>query len=98
MENGSNFIYPSAFHPLDLSPAPPSPPQLQVSALAQLFAELTVWLWHGTPCPTQNHSLPSPGPPVRPSQKQLFPTDRFLRFSSDVLSTSEFSANVFRNL
>lgn len=70
--------------------APPSPPLGPVSALAIFAAEMFVWLWFA---PTSGGAgagqVGSPEDGAGLARLQVKPTDRFLRFCHEVLSTSE---------
>ena len=75
----------NTLHPLQPGAMPPSPPQLQpLSTLAMFAGELFVWLWFAPPNDASQGSF-------KASKQQLAPSERFLRFCHDVLSTSELS-------
>ncbi|KAL7341896.1 hypothetical protein BJY59DRAFT_55995 [Rhodotorula toruloides] len=70
--------------------APPSPPLGPISALALFAAEMFVWLWFA---PTSGGAgvgeAATPEDGAGLARLQVKPTDRFLRFCHEVLSTSE---------
>ncbi|GAA6003427.1 uncharacterized protein JCM10292_001582 [Rhodotorula paludigena] len=90
--------------PLPVSTAPPSPaspPLASVSSLAQFAAEMVAWLWFAPPEPDAANSEPAgtAGPGRRGespaiSKLQVRPSDRFLRFCQEVLSTTQVSHSV----
>ncbi|PRQ74373.1 hypothetical protein AAT19DRAFT_14726 [Rhodotorula toruloides] len=75
--------------------APPSPPLGPISALALFAAEMFVWLWFA---PTSGGA--GAGEAATPEDRaglarlQVKPTDRFLRFCHEVLSTTQVSHSV----
>lgn len=70
--------------------APPSPPLGPISALALFAAEMFVWLWFA---PTSGGAgageAATPEDGAGLARLQVKPTDRFLRFCHEILSTSK---------
>ncbi|BGO93742.1 hypothetical protein NBRC10512_006622 [Rhodotorula toruloides] len=75
--------------------APPSPPLGPISALALFAAEMFVWLWFA---PTSGGAgvgeAATPEDGAGLARLQVKPTDRFLRFCHEVLSTTQVSHSV----
>ncbi|GAA5969561.1 hypothetical protein JCM11641_008160 [Rhodosporidiobolus odoratus] len=80
--------------PIEVSGAPPSPASTapQVSALALFAAEMFVWLWFA-PC-GEGESGAQGGEASRVGKLQIKPTNRFLHFCNDVLTTTQVSHSV----
>ncbi|ORY75938.1 hypothetical protein BCR35DRAFT_353463 [Leucosporidium creatinivorum] len=77
--------------PIAPGAVPPSPPQLQpISTLAAFAGELFVWLWFAPPSSALQGSTAA----VKASKQQLQPSERFLRFTHDLLSTTQVSHSV----
>lgn len=82
-----------------------SPPQPEpISSLAAFAAEMVAWLWFDLPekpRPIPHTTSPPAGPssgssvrlgspePRRPTKEQVTPTERFTRFTNDLLATSK---------
>ncbi|BGP42043.1 hypothetical protein JCM10449v2_006045 [Rhodotorula kratochvilovae] len=95
---------PHAVPPIAVSaapPSPPSPPLSSVSALALFAAEMVAWLWFA-PSGTSAHgagagATAGAAAPVDSSgvtKLQVRPSDRFVRFCQEVLSTTQVSESV----
>ncbi|BGP26489.1 hypothetical protein Rt10032_c11g4557 [Rhodotorula toruloides] len=75
--------------------APPSPPLGPISALALFAAEMFVWLWFApTSAGAGAGEAASPEDGAGLARLQVKPTDRFLRFCHEVLSTTQVSHSV----
>lgn len=75
-------------HPIAPGAVPPSPPLQAISTLAAFAGELFVWLWFAPPRQGDTAA-------VKASKQQLQPSERFLRFTHDLLSTSELPRVLF---
>ncbi|GAA6020121.1 hypothetical protein JCM10207_006262 [Rhodosporidiobolus poonsookiae] len=84
-------------HPISNPPAPPSPPSptlSHVSTLALFAAEMYAWLWFR---PSEASGAKGEGGKARDgavSKLQVQPTERFVRFCHEVLTTTQVSHSV----
>ncbi|GAA6048856.1 hypothetical protein JCM3770_003654 [Rhodotorula araucariae] len=96
---------PHAVPPIAVSaapPSPPSPPLSSVSALALFAAEMVAWLWFapsGTSTSGAGASAAAAGGGAAVdlngvTKLQVRPSDRFVRFCQEVLSTTQVSESV----
>ncbi|BGP18467.1 hypothetical protein JCM10213_003199 [Rhodosporidiobolus nylandii] len=73
------------------TPSPPSPPLPPISSLAQFAAEMFVWLWFA---PSTEGGAGEAGEASGIGKLQVKPTERFLRFCNEVLTTTQVSHSV----
>ncbi|GAA5870023.1 hypothetical protein JCM1840_003559 [Sporobolomyces johnsonii] len=77
-------------------PSPPSPPLAHVSSLATFAAEMFVWLWFAPSGAGSEADQAREGAGISSSlaKLQFVPTERFVRFCHEVLTTTQVSHSV----